>query len=119
MFIKYCCHCSTFNNRWIDNWITCCKFWIFFSAWSNGGPLTTTTPSTTTEPIPDEISVTETNEGKYYEPGELIFEDNFDTLNTFVWQNEITLAGGGNWEFQFYTHNRTNRYAYSSQLFFD
>ena len=49
------------------------------------------------------------NLGKYYEPGELIFEDNFDTLNSFVWEHEISLAGGGNWEFQFYTHNRTNR----------
>jgi hypothetical protein len=47
--------------------------------------------------------------GKWYAPGELIFEDEFDTLSTDNWEHEITLAGGGNWEFQAYTHNRSNR----------
>jgi hypothetical protein len=37
---------------------------------------------------------------KTHESGELIFEDNFDTLNFDMWQHEITMAGGGNWEFQ-------------------
>ncbi len=37
---------------------------------------------------------------KTHESGELIFEDNFDTLDFNMWQHEITLAGGGNWEFQ-------------------
>jgi hypothetical protein len=37
---------------------------IFVSAWSPGGPLTTTpTPGSTTEPIPDIISVSESSEG--------------------------------------------------------
>ena len=71
--------------------------------------MTTTTEGSTTESIPDIISVTETSEGKYYEPGELVFEDNFDFIDTFKWEHEITMAGGGNWEFQMYTHNRTNR----------
>jgi hypothetical protein len=35
-----------------------------------------------------------------HESGELIFEDNFDTLDFRTWQHEITMAGGGNWEFQ-------------------
>ncbi len=41
---------------------------LCFRAWSPGGLPTTTTPGTTTEPIPDEISVTETSEGttKHY-----------------------------------------------------
>ena len=48
---------------------------------------------TTTEPIPDIISVTESSEDKFYEPGELIFEDNFDILDPFKWEHEITMAG--------------------------
>ena len=51
------------------------------------------------------------NLGRWYEPGELIFEDEFDVLSTEKWQHEITMAGGGNWEFQAYTHNRTNRFS--------
>ncbi|XP_059608689.1 beta-1,3-glucan-binding protein-like [Phlebotomus argentipes] len=43
--------------------------------------------------------------------GDLLFEDNFDTLDYETWQHEITLAGGGNWEFQWYTNNRSNSYA--------
>lgn len=85
--------------------------------WSINGPITTTTEGTTTEPIPDIISVTETNAGGYYEPGELIFEDNFDTLDAFTWEHEITLAGGGNWEFQGYTHNRSNSYTKDGILY--
>ena len=37
---------------------------------------------------------------KTHESGELIFEDNFDFLDFNKWQHEITMAGGGNWEFQ-------------------
>lgn len=32
--------------------------------------------------------------------GQLIFEDNFNTLDQSKWRHENTLAGGGNWEFQ-------------------
>lgn len=35
-----------------------------------------------------------------YRPGQLIFEDNFDDLNMEAWQHELTVSGGGNWEFQ-------------------
>ena len=55
--------------------------------------------------------------GKYYEPGELIFEDNFDFLDTSKWEHEITMAGGGNWEFQMYTHNRSNSYTRDGILY--
>jgi len=30
----------------------------------------------------------------------LVFDDEFETLNTTVWRHELTLAGGGNWEFE-------------------
>lgn len=40
----------------------------------------------------------------------LIFEDNFDTLNFTTWEHEITMGGGGNWEFEMYLNNRTNSF---------
>lgn len=43
-------------------------------------------------------------------PGEvLIFEDTFTNpkLNLSLWKHEITLAGGGNWEFTAYLNNRS------------
>lgn len=29
--------------------------------------------------------------------GQLIFEDNFDTLDQGKWRHEVSLSGGGNW----------------------
>lgn len=40
----------------------------------------------------------------------LIFEDNFDTLNPKKWSHELTMGGGGNWEFEWYVNNRTNSF---------
>ncbi|KAF2887303.1 hypothetical protein ILUMI_18870, partial [Ignelater luminosus] len=40
--------------------------------------------------------------------GQLIFEDNFNTLNLNKWKHEITLGGEGNWEFQWYTNDCEN-----------
>ncbi|XP_065094019.1 beta-1,3-glucan-binding protein-like [Ochlerotatus camptorhynchus] len=45
-----------------------------------------------------------------YCSGDLIFEDNFDYLDLEKWEHENTLAGGGNWEFQWYTNHRSNSY---------
>lgn len=42
--------------------------------------------------------------------GQLIFEDNFDTLDQVNWRHEVTLSGGGNWEFQWYVNDRFNSY---------
>lgn len=42
--------------------------------------------------------------------GDLIFEENFDTLNLSKWRHEITMAGGGNFEFQWYVNDRFNSY---------
>jgi beta-glucanase (GH16 family) len=51
-----------------------------------------------------------------YWPGQLIFEDNFDTLDFENWQHENTLAGGGNWEFQWYQNNRSNSFVEDGNL---
>ncbi|XP_018563526.1 beta-1,3-glucan-binding protein-like [Anoplophora glabripennis] len=60
-------------------------------------------PSVTT------VSGTHAPQGKIC-PGDLIFQDNFDDFKLPVWQHELTLGGGGNWEFQWYNNNRTNSY---------
>ena len=54
---------------------------------------------------------------KFHESGELIFEDNFDILDFDKWEHEITMGGGGNWEFQVYWNNRSNSYCHDSTLF--
>jgi hypothetical protein len=40
----------------------------------------------------------------------LIFEDLFDKLDMKTWQHELTMGGGGNWEFEQYRNNRTNSF---------
>lgn len=47
----------------------------------------------------------------------LVFEDNFDKLDFTKWQHEITMGGGGNWEFEMYTNNRTNSFVKDSILY--
>ena len=47
----------------------------------------------------------------------LIFEDNFDELNLKNWEHELTLGGGGNWEFEWYVNNRSNSYVKDSVLY--
>ena len=42
--------------------------------------------------------------------GDIIFEDNFDSFNFSRWKHVISAFGGGNWEFEYYTNNRTNSY---------
>lgn len=52
-------------------------------------------------------------------PGEvLIFEDTFDGsgLNFSLWKHELTLTGGGNWEFEVYVNNRTNSFVRNGSL---
>jgi beta-glucanase (GH16 family) len=48
--------------------------------------------------------------------GQLIFEDNFDWFDQSKWQHEVTLAGGGNWEFQWYLNNRDNSFTKNGNL---
>ena len=40
----------------------------------------------------------------------LVFEDNFDKLDFNKWKHDITMAGGGNWEFQIYENNRSTTF---------
>lgn len=49
---------------------------------------------------------------------ELVLElfDDFDDFNFSLWKHEITLSGGGNWEFEYYTNNRSNSYTRNSIL---
>jgi hypothetical protein len=49
--------------------------------------------------------------------GDLIFEDNFDEFDLKKWQHESTLAGGGSWEFEWYTNSRYNSYAEDGVLY--
>lgn len=49
-------------------------------------------------------------------PGDLIFEDQFDSFNLNKWQHEITLSGGGNGEFQYYRNSRSNSYTLDGKL---
>ena len=47
----------------------------------------------------------------------LILDEQFDTLNHDRWQHEITMSGGGNWEFEYYTNNRTNSFVKEGVLY--
>lgn len=47
----------------------------------------------------------------------LALEDNFDTFNLSLWKHEITLSGGGNWEFEAYLNNRSNSYVRNGILY--
>ncbi|XP_037961545.2 beta-1,3-glucan-binding protein [Plutella xylostella] len=49
--------------------------------------------------------------------GALIFADDFEEFDLEKWQHENTLSGGGNWEFQWYSNNRSNSFAHSGLLF--
>lgn len=40
----------------------------------------------------------------------VIFQDDFTTFNFATWEHELTMGGGGNWEFEWYVNNRTNSY---------
>lgn len=37
--------------------------------------------------------------------GQLVFEENFNTLDQSKWRHEVTMSGGGNYEFQWYVKN--------------
>lgn len=47
----------------------------------------------------------------------LIFSDEFNTLNFNNWEHELTMGGGGNWEFEWYVNNRTNSYVKNGVLY--
>jgi beta-glucanase (GH16 family) len=46
----------------------------------------------------------------------LIFEEKFDTFNLSLWKHELTLSGEGNWEFEWYTNNRSVSFVRNGSL---
>jgi len=62
-----------------------------------------------------EASGSKSGNGQYCSR-QLIFEDNFDILDSEKWQHEVTLGGGGNWEFQWYVDNRKNSFTKNGKL---
>ena len=47
----------------------------------------------------------------------MVLDEQFDAFNLSLWQHEITLSGGGNWEFEYYSNNRTNSYVKDGALY--
>jgi hypothetical protein len=47
----------------------------------------------------------------------LILDESFDQFNLAIWKHEITMGGGGNWEFEHYTNNRSNSYVRDGILY--
>ncbi len=47
----------------------------------------------------------------------LVLDDDFKTFDFKTWKHEITLAGGGNWEFEYYSNNRSNSYVENGILY--
>lgn len=50
---------------------------------------------------------------------ELALNEEFNTFNLSLWKHDITLAGGGNWEFQAYSNNRSNSYVKDGILYIE
>lgn len=48
--------------------------------------------------------------------GKIIFEDNFTSFDYTKWKHDITLSGGGNWEFQLYDNNRSTSFVKNGTL---
>ena len=48
---------------------------------------------------------------------QLVLEDDFNTFNLSLWKHQLTLGGGGNWEFEYYTNNRSNSYVRDGVLY--
>ena len=47
----------------------------------------------------------------------LVLNDEFKTFDFNLWKHEITLSGGGNWEFEYYGNNRSNSYVRDGILY--
>lgn len=46
----------------------------------------------------------------------LVFYDDFNDFDLTKWEHELNMGGGGNWEFQYYTNNRSNSFVEDSIL---
>jgi beta-glucanase (GH16 family) len=61
----------------------------------------------------EKLSITTASGGKTSEafcPGEVVFQDDFDSLDNSSWKHENTLRGGGNWEFQWFVPDTENSF---------
>ena len=47
----------------------------------------------------------------------LIFSDDFNTFDLKKWKHEITMGGGGNWEFEIYNNRRQNSWVKDGVLY--
>jgi beta-glucanase (GH16 family) len=47
------------------------------------------------------------------------WSENFDEFNLNTWQHEITMGGGGNWEFEMYYNNRTSSWVEDGILYLE
>ncbi|KAJ3333561.1 hypothetical protein HDU91_002895, partial [Kappamyces sp. JEL0680] len=47
----------------------------------------------------------------------VLVDDFNDILDTNVWTQDLTLSGGGNWEFEWYTNNRSNAFTDNGVLY--
>ncbi|CAM9236821.1 unnamed protein product [Choristocarpus tenellus] len=47
----------------------------------------------------------------------LVFEDSFEDFDLSVWKHELTLSGGGNWQFEYSTNNRSNSWVEDGVLY--
>jgi len=47
----------------------------------------------------------------------VLFHDDFNTIDPLRWQHDITMTGGGNWEFEYYINNRSNTFVRNNTLF--
>lgn len=68
------------------------------------------------DPIERKVSVSRSSYNKTYYAGDLIFQDEFDRLNTDVWHYEINMNGGYNNEFQIYNNIGQNAYIKDGSL---
>ena len=56
-------------------------------------------------------------DARHYAAEKLIFSDDFNELDLSVWEHELTMGGGGNWEFELYDNRRNNSFVRSSILY--
>jgi hypothetical protein len=76
-----------------------------------------TPPSTTDHTGPTLATTTAPGDVECDQYPCLIWSDDFDFLDFTKWDHEITAGGGGNWEFQYYTNNRSNSYTRDGSLY--
>ncbi|CAG7726697.1 unnamed protein product [Allacma fusca] len=66
---------------------------------------------------PSNVSVSTSSFGQIYAPGDIMFQDEFDTFNKNVWHYEINMGGGGNNEFQIYNTLPENAWVANGRMY--